>query len=291
VLDKGDVSLGKVVLQVKDKEAVLIGFAFDKIFGDKADTEIVFDHWKDLRSGNGLNIGGKADALFGEEIGVEIVGLGAGGERDEGIILKVAEGDGSLCQFRECTSANCNVVNCFEGTLFKIFVGDRGGKHHGEIHQRIFQSIESLRGGVVGEADAYTGIELTETLEHRQQEAVNGNIAHTDGYNTAVKTFVKGKFILTGLDVLKGNADVSIELFAFGSELNTAVGADEKCASQLRLKVFDGSCDVGLVVQQNLSRLGKAFVLCNIVKYTVAVVTYIQLRTPLANFDYIKRVY
>ena len=114
-----------------------------------------------------------------------------------------------------------------------------------------------------------------------QYTAIKRHLACRNIYCSALQVFAAGYFFLPRFNVFEGNSDVGLKLFAFGSELHSAVGAHKKRAAKLSFEVFYRSGKVGLIVHQHFCRLRNVSVLGDIIKYPIIIIIDIVHISPL----------
>ena len=124
---------------------------------------------------------------------------------------------------------------------------------------------------MVGDSQFDMWIVVVKDFEFVQEKETQGDFAGSDIYQSAFESFVFEKFVFSGHKLFNGDGNVFIKAFALEGELNTAVGTDEKFASQIVFENVHAAGDIGLIVSHDFGCFGKAFVLGNIIKDAVII--------------------
>ena len=107
-LDQTDQTLGDLFQKIDLVHVVLF---VDHILGNKADAKVGFYHGQDLVGGGGFDGGIEGDAVGFEDIGIPLVGFGAGSQQNDRIILQSDKRDFFSQQLGICLTANSHLVD------------------------------------------------------------------------------------------------------------------------------------------------------------------------------------
>ena len=239
----------------------------------KADTEVALHHGQHLRRGLHLNVGGEGEIVTQEKLCIEVMRRGALDQADDRVFGELLQGDGLLCEFRKGGTADgdfLDLVNFLRAERIRYgsaLCQDR------KVSKTVLHGGKAVGRGVVRQADAHVRIFAAIAREHLQNTGAQGKAAGGDVNDAALQALVGKNLRFAGLNALKGDGNVRIELFPLRREAYALRRAEEQRAAKLGFEPADHACHVGLVVVKGGGSLRKAAVFGRIVKDAVAVVT------------------
>ena len=155
----------------------------------------------------------------------------------------------------------------------------RGGDD-GKIHLAVFHGLQSLRRGVVGDAQADAGIVRVEGAQLFCKVDVQRSFGSADADRTVFQRGAGAQLFFCILDLHRRRCNAGVKQFTLRGKGNAAVGADEQHAIQLAFQPVHRVGDVGLVVAQHPRGFGEILIFRDIIKDFVIFPVHIHGGVP-----------